>query len=928
MAILNNNWFNLNSIKRYPIDDKATGESDVGLDIPNDIVVDVRLRFPETTAKFAAISSIHCGPGIVTVTFLGCQDYPVNTGELDAEPQFIPLAVISIPKPVLVGIPYSLTPMTDGVMGWIVFGEGVEQKFSATFTNTSQAIIAPRAASPYTVAGVSSISINNNEVKLKKDIKLRGLGDLDISYGEREIPGVGEVSALIFSLRNQSTSENLYKKYHGKCQGRPESESCVKTSVEYINDVYPDCYGNININFSTNQIRNKVLVNSILKGMAVEMPLGMAEACTKTDYLPDEDGDLPNKYVDECADIAASEGDPDAIAEIVDNTDANPSLMSSALEPTNLPYLDELIYADDTQDVPTHFEFVNSEFLHTTTEFNRGFPSGRPYSGMAVLSAGSRFLAVWNDLASGDHSFQKDYPESLGYGCRASVSFVAQSEQDTGAVGVVLDYCTIYSSAQSKYIKAYIIGVFNFLTRRLEIYRWGGSSWTLKGRTSPITNIVSGTWYSIDFQKDTSVVGPNSTVQYRLNMFTAADYWAIMPSPRVTYCADSALAYEGLVSIGSQTSQIIISRDSKSIYVGVINESKISLYTRDSETGALTLGGDVSAPLSVMYTCISEDGTSVYAVGTQRLEIFSRDIVTGVLTSQGTIAVSGATSLTLSMNGESLYITSATNYFGGSPINLIRAYSRNTVTGSIASIGDVSTGDTPSNSCISPDGISVYVVNSGDDTISIYSRDTVTGVLTATGTAPTGSYPYYIKMSADGRSVYVANTSSNNVSIYSRNTTTGALTAAGTIACGTGPQSLCISEDQRSVYVVNTTANTMSSYDRNLSTGGLTFNSLLATGNFPVSIAVSDDGLNVYVSNYTSSTISIYGRCRASSSFSSSMGAAADVVTPNAGYTFSLSSKSLASLNLYSEDYGGVNSLSGFGTVFNGAPIFSYFFVG
>ena len=171
MAILNNNWFNLNSIKRYPIDDKATGESDVGLDIPNDIVVDVRLRFPETTAKFAAISSVHCGPGIVTVTFLGCQDYPVNTGELDAAPQFIPLAVISIPKPVLVGIPYSLTPMTDGVMGWIVFGEGVEQKFSATFTNTSQAILAPRAASPYTVAGVSSISVNNNEVKLKKDIK-------------------------------------------------------------------------------------------------------------------------------------------------------------------------------------------------------------------------------------------------------------------------------------------------------------------------------------------------------------------------------------------------------------------------------------------------------------------------------------------------------------------------------------------------------------------------------------------------------------------------------------------------------------------------------------------------------------------------------------------------------------------------------------
>ena len=928
MAIINNNWFNLNSIKRYPVDDKATGESDIGIELPNDIVVDVRLRFPETKAKFAAISSIHCGPGIVTVTFLGCQDYPVATGEADAVAQFIPLAVISIPKPVSVGVPYSLTPMTDGVMGWIVFGEGVEKKFSATFTNISQAVLAPRAASPYKVAGVKSISVNNDEIKLNKDIKLRGLGDLDISYGEREIPGVGEVSALIFSLRNQSTSENLYKKYHGKCQGRPESESCLKTSVEYINDVYPDCSGNININFSINQIKDKVLVNSVLEGMAVEMPLGMAEACTKADYLPDEDGDLPNKYVDECADIAAAEGDPDAIAIIGDDTDANPSLMSSALEPTNLPYLDELIYADDTQDVPTHFEFVNSEFLHTTTEFNRGFPSERPYSGMAVLSAGSRFLAVWNDLASGDHSFQKDYPESFGYGCRASVSFVAQSEQDTGAVGVVLDYCTIYSSAQSKYIKAYIIGVFNFLTRRLEIYRWGGSSWTLKGRTSPITNIVSGRWYAIDFQKDTSVAGPNSTVQYRLNMFTAADYWAIRPSPRVTYCADSALALEGSADVSALALQICISRDSKSVYVCVPFETKISLYSRDSETGGLTLVGDEPALLGVRAICISEDGTSVYAVGNERLGIFSRDIVTGVLNRQGTIVVSGATSVAISMNGESLYVTSASDYFGGGPINMLHTYFRNTLTGGITSIGDIPTGDGPSDSCVSSDGASVYVVNAGDNTISIYSRDVVTGILTASGTVPTGTYPFYIRMPADGKSVYVVNLSSNNVSMYSRDITTGALTSIGTVACGAGPQSLCVSEDQRSVYVLNTTDNTMSTYDRNIVTGALTFNSLSATGTAPVSVAISDDGLNVYVSNYTSSDISIYGRCRASSSFSSSMGAAADVVTPNAGYSFSLSSKSLANLNLYSEDYGGVDSLSGFGTVFNGAPIFSYFFVG
>ena len=41
MALFNNNWFNLNSTRRYPIDDSATGESDTGLDFPNDIIVDI-----------------------------------------------------------------------------------------------------------------------------------------------------------------------------------------------------------------------------------------------------------------------------------------------------------------------------------------------------------------------------------------------------------------------------------------------------------------------------------------------------------------------------------------------------------------------------------------------------------------------------------------------------------------------------------------------------------------------------------------------------------------------------------------------------------------------------------------------------------------------------------------------------------------------
>ena len=83
MAVTNNNWLNANSTRRYPLDDKATGEADDGTEFPHDIIVDMRLRFPELTAKFAAISSINCTSKIVTITISGCDSYTLSTDEID-----------------------------------------------------------------------------------------------------------------------------------------------------------------------------------------------------------------------------------------------------------------------------------------------------------------------------------------------------------------------------------------------------------------------------------------------------------------------------------------------------------------------------------------------------------------------------------------------------------------------------------------------------------------------------------------------------------------------------------------------------------------------------------------------------------------------------------------------------------------------------
>ena len=556
MAVINNNWFNSNSTKRYPVDDAATGESDEGFELPTDLIVDLRIRFPDSLCMFASIGSINCTAKIVTVTFLGCARYPLETGEEDPYDQFKPLAVVSVPKPIVAGVPYSLTAITKGVVGWIVFGEGIEKTFSARFSKASQSIIAPRAAMTYRLAGVTSISVNNETTLLNKDVLLKPIGDLDIVHGQRYVKGVGTVEALIFKLKSQTSTENLYKKYIGKCQGRPESESCNKISVEYLNNIQPDCYGNINLVFSRNQITSTTIVNSDLKGIAVEMPLGMAEACVKNDFLPDDSGKLPNEYADECADVAASEGDQDAIAETGNTVNINPTLNSEVIAPTMLPYADNLIKPIYSTSVPSHFEVVNGSYQFVDTAFNRGFPLGKEGSGLAVVSKGSRFTSVWNDPATDSHTYQRNYPYEAGVGVRASVTFVFSSGATTGSAGVILDYCTVYSEACSKYVKTYVIGVFNFSSKCLEVYRWDGLSWISSGKSAPVINVKSGVWYSLDFQKDTSYNLPNDKAYYRLRMFLANEYWPIPAN--TTYSSSS----EYLNVSSSQSSQSSYSESS------------------------------------------------------------------------------------------------------------------------------------------------------------------------------------------------------------------------------------------------------------------------------------------------------------------------------------------------------------------------------
>ena len=58
MAIRNQSWYNLNSTRDYPLADAVTATSDGNQRLPQDIVVDLRVRWPAWLGKYAFLGSV------------------------------------------------------------------------------------------------------------------------------------------------------------------------------------------------------------------------------------------------------------------------------------------------------------------------------------------------------------------------------------------------------------------------------------------------------------------------------------------------------------------------------------------------------------------------------------------------------------------------------------------------------------------------------------------------------------------------------------------------------------------------------------------------------------------------------------------------------------------------------------------------------
>ena len=288
------------------------------------------------------------------------------------------------------------------------------------------------------------------------------------------------------------------------------------------------------------------------------------------------------------------------------------------------------------------------------------------------------------------------------------------------------------------------------------------------------------------------------------------------------------------------TFDLVVSPDGRHVYVTGLDDNALVRFSRDA-TGDLTFAqalidgeGGVDGLGGATGLAISADGGQVYVAGARdnALTVFTRDSTTGAFLTRSAIfrdgtdgvdGLGGAIYLVISPDGANLYVT-------GNSDDAVAIFTRNPTTGALtfsAVLKDGST-DAAGNAingldgaiglAVSRSGKNIYVVASNDHALTVFDRDTTTGVLTYRQVFTGGEsalnridIPRYATVSADGKNLYLSSNRGNALVVFDRDTATGALTYRQAITNGdsdgvtvgglTSPNKLVLSSDDRHLYL-------------------------------------------------------------------------------------------------------------------------------
>ena len=343
---------------------------------------------------------------------------------------------------------------------------------------------------------------------------------------------------------------------------------------------------------------------------------------------------------------------------------------------------------------------------------------------------------------------------------------------------------------------------------------------------------------------------------------------------------------------------ITVSPDGLHVYAASRNDNAVAVFSRDSNTGALTFVefqedgvGGVDGLDGASTPSVSPDGRHVYvaARNDNAVSVFSRNPATGALTfveiqQDGVGGVDGlanATFVTLSSDGRHVYVAASAD-------NAVAVFSRDWNTGALTfvefqqdGVGGVDGLGLATTTAVSSDGRHVYVSSSFDNAVAVFSRNSATGALTfvelqqdGVGSVDGLGGGSGVAVSPDGQHVVTAGATDNAITVFSRDATTGALTFVEFHQDGVGGvdgladvRSVSFDPSGRNVYATSSADSAVAVFSRSAS-GTLTFLEIqqdglsgvdgLESANFGT---VSAEGRHLYaVSSGTDNAVAVFSR--------------------------------------------------------------------
>ena len=424
MPIRNQAWYDRNESRPFPISDEASAIDDDGVRLDSRAIADLHIAYPNDLGQRVFISAVAITPTLASVTLLA-------TDSVGSPASFVPLAAISLVKPFDAYVMQPLTPLTDEVSGWIVFGrEGARddanvETFHGKFSTPAQSIVHPSCTRPFRRLPLESFGRLGEADPLTGLIALGGGTDIEVVKECREIPlvpGSGcdpnittALDVIVVRLRDTvltspagaapaaqippgANPRNVFEIYSGPCAGRPESVTCGEpVPIELLASVPPDCDGNIDLVLRGCATPSRIIEEALVVddtvaetqdscGVVVDCDLSLGEACITPDRLPDPDGRLPNEYDDLCESLTSVTISLVPEEEVSDPTfsiNEQSESLSEAAAPT-LPYCNSFSSGDpDLVVVTGSFNYINSH--------------GRQYWSTEGLSGESfRNVSLWD----------------------------------------------------------------------------------------------------------------------------------------------------------------------------------------------------------------------------------------------------------------------------------------------------------------------------------------------------------------------------------------------------------------------------------------------------------------------------------------------------------------------------------------------------